>query len=58
MEERIIKDINNLLTQLFQKIKEAGYEWDVEKKKLKIIDWSKHIKYEPNGPSIVESKQD
>ena len=35
MEERIIKDINDLLTQLFQKIKEAGYEWDTEKKELK-----------------------
>ena len=34
MEERIIKDINDLLTQLFQKMKEAGYEWDTEKKEL------------------------
>ncbi len=34
MEERIIKDINDLLTQLFQKIKEAGYEWDADKKEL------------------------
>lgn len=38
---------------LFQKMKEAGYEWDADKKELKIIDWSKHIKYEPNGPSII-----
>jgi len=38
MEERIIKDINNLLTQLFQKMKEAGYEWDAEKKELKKIE--------------------
>lgn len=38
MEERIIKDINNLLTQLFQKMKEAGYEWDVEYKQLKKIE--------------------
>ena len=37
MEERIIKDINNLLTQLFQKMHEAGYEWDAEKKELKKI---------------------
>lgn len=37
MEERIIKDINNLLAQLFQKMKEAGYEWDAEKKELKKI---------------------
>ena len=39
---------------LFSKIKEAGYEWDSKKKELKIIDWSKHIKYEPNNPSIIE----
>ena len=39
---------------LFSKMKEAGYEWDAEKKELRIIDWSKHIKYEPNGPSIIE----
>lgn len=38
MEERIIKDINNLLTQLFQKIKEAGYVWDEEVKELKKIE--------------------
>jgi hypothetical protein len=37
MEERIIKDINNLLTQLFRKMKEAGYEWDAEKKEMKKI---------------------
>ena len=35
MEERIIKDINNLLTQLFQKIKEASYVWDADKLELK-----------------------
>ena len=39
---------------LFQKIKEVGYDWDTEKKELKIIDWYKHIKYEPNCPSIIE----
>ena len=39
---------------LFTKMKEAGYEWDAEKKELKIIDWSKHVKYEPNGPSIID----
>lgn len=38
MEERIIKDINNLLAQLFQKIHEAGYEWDFKVKKLNKID--------------------
>lgn len=43
---------------LFQKMKESGYEWDAEKKELKIIDWSKHIKYEPNGPSILEENQE
>ena len=37
MEERIIKDINDLLAQLFQKMHEAGYEWDAEKKELKKI---------------------
>ena len=43
MEERIIKDINNLLTQLFQKMKEAGYEWDAEKKELKKIENKKPL---------------
>ena len=43
---------------LFKKIKEAGYEGDAEKKELKIVDWSKYIKYEPNSPSIVEPKQE
>lgn len=38
MEKRIIEDINNLLTQLFQKMKEAGYEWDAEQKELKKIE--------------------
>ena len=46
-----IKEQRNLL---FQKMKEEGYEWDAEKKELKIIDWSKHIKYEPNSPSITK----
>ena len=41
---------------LFKRIKAAGYEWDAEKKELKIIDWSKHIKYEPDSPSIIEQK--
>ena len=39
---------------LFTKMKEAGYEWDDEKKELRVIDWGKHIKYEPNSPSITE----
>ena len=34
---------------LFSKVKEAGCEWDENKKELKIIDWSKHIKYEPKS---------
>ena len=38
MEERIIKDVNNLLIQLLQKMHEAGYEWDAEKKELKKIE--------------------
>ena len=33
---------------------DAGYAFDFEKKELKIIDWNKHIKYEPNCPSIIE----
>ena len=41
---------------LFSKMREAGYEWDNEKKELKIIDLSKHIKYEPDSPSINEQK--
>ncbi len=41
---------------LFTKMNEAGYEWDAEKKELKIVDWSKHIKYEPDSPSIIEQK--
>ena len=41
---------------LFQMMREAGYEWDAEKKELKIIDWSKHIKSEPNSHSITEEK--
>lgn len=43
---------------LFTKIKEAGYEWDADKKELKIVDWSKHIKYNPNATSITEEKSD
>ena len=39
---------------LFSKMKESGYEWDAEKKELKIIDWSKHIKCNPNPPSIIK----
>lgn len=39
---------------LFVKMHEAEYDWDAEKKKLKKIDWNKHIKYEPNCPSIIE----
>lgn len=42
MEERIIKDVNNLLTQLFQKMKEAGYELDGEKKELRKIELAKN----------------
>lgn len=41
---------------LFSKMKEAGYEWDADKKELKIVDWSKHIKYNPDAPSITEEK--
>lgn len=38
MEERIVKDINDLLTQLFQKMKESNYEWDAENRQLKRIN--------------------
>ena len=43
---------------LFTKMKEAGYVWDPEKKELRIVDWSKHIKYVPNGISITEENTD
>ena len=39
---------------LFEKMKEAGYEWDSEKKELKKFDFSKPIKYNSNPPSIVK----
>jgi hypothetical protein len=39
---------------LFQKMKEAGYEWDAERKELKKFDFSKPIKYNSNPPSIVK----
>lgn len=39
---------------LFQKMKEAGYEWDADKKELKKIDWNDRIKYNPNAPSIIK----
>lgn len=39
---------------LFSKMKEEGYGWDADKKKVKIIDFSKHLKYEPNQPSIFK----
>lgn len=42
--------------QLLNAMHENGYEWDPDKKELKIIDWSKHIKYEPDGPSIIKEK--
>ena len=44
--------------QLEKAMANAGYTFDFEKKALKIIDWSKHIKYEPNSPSIIEEKSD
>ena len=39
---------------LFMAMKDAGYEFDFEKKELKIVDWSKHIKCNPNPPSITK----
>lgn len=41
---------------LFRKIADEGYEWDAEKKKLKITDFTKHLKYNPKAPSIIEQK--
>lgn len=38
MEERNIKHINNLLTQLFSTMHEDGYKWDAVKKGLKKIE--------------------
>lgn len=68
MEERIIKDINNLLTQLFQKMKEAGYKWDSENKELKkvepktldadkVIEWLKNNGWCTVGGPKVEIAQ-
>ena len=39
--------------QLFNAMHEKGYGWDPDRKKLEITDWSKHIKYDPNGPSPI-----
>jgi hypothetical protein len=41
---------------LLKAMKAAGYEFDFEKKELKIVDWSKHIKCNPNPPSIITKK--
>lgn len=41
---------------LMKAMADAGYAFDFNKKELKIIDWSKHIKYEPNSPSITKEK--
>ena len=55
MEERIIKDINNLLAQLFQKMKEAGYEWDDEKRELKKIEQSIEIPFGAKDSELQEA---
>ena len=47
------KEQRDVLEKTMTKV---GYKWDTDKKKLEIIDWSKHIKYEPNDPSIAEKK--
>ena len=39
---------------LFAKMKEEGYGWDAEKKKVKIIDFGKHLKYTDKAPSLIE----
>lgn len=41
---------------LFQKMCEAGYEWNDDEKKLKITDFSKHLRYDPDAPSIIEEE--
>ena len=33
---------------------EDGYAFDFNKKELKVIDFSKHLKYNPDAPSITE----
>jgi len=67
MEERIIKEINVLLTQLFSKMKESGYEWDAEKKELKKIEQKPVPKFKvgdtirlkkSNAEYIIESISD
>lgn len=47
------KEQRDVLEKTMTKV---GYKWNSEKKELEIIDWSKHIKYEPNCPSITEKK--
>ena len=41
---------------LLTKMKESGYTFDFEKKELEITDFSKHLKYDPDAPSITEQK--
>jgi hypothetical protein len=46
---------------LFKAIKEAGYEWNDDKKKLEITDWSKHITSkidEPSGITVKSADED
>ena len=59
MEERIIKDINDLLIQLFQKMREAGYCWDYENKKLNplpilIVKEKEQLKFDRPNDKISE----
>lgn len=37
---------------------DAGYAFDFDKKELEITDFSKHLKYSPDAPSIIEQKPD
>ena len=41
---------------LMKAIADAGRTFDFEKKELKINDFSKHLKYNPKAPSIIEQK--
>lgn len=47
---------NDERTILLSNLEKSGYEWNAEKKELEIIDRRKHIKYEPNSPSIIKEK--
>lgn len=55
MEERIIKDINDLLTQLFQKVNEAGYTFDFKNKEFKKIETEIEIPFGAKDSELQEA---